>query len=120
MKRSGIWIALALLGLAGASGTGYWLGMKHAAKPESAASTPVKSERKILFYRNPMGQPDTSPVPKKAPMGMDYIPVYADEEASVGQVKISLDKVQKLGVRTEPVSLRELVRTCLLYTSDAA
>jgi Cu(I)/Ag(I) efflux system membrane fusion protein len=26
-----------------------------------------------------MGLPDTSPVPKKDPMGMDYIPVYDDE-----------------------------------------
>src|SRR5690348_8282929 len=29
------------------------------------------SSRKILYYRNPMGLPDTSPVPKKDPMGMD-------------------------------------------------
>ena len=39
-----------------------------------------KGERKILYYRNPMGAPDTSPVPKKDSMGMDYIPVYADEQ----------------------------------------
>src|SRR5438128_6939939 len=34
-------------------------------------------ERKIRYYRNPMGLPDTSPVPKKDSMGMDYIPVHA-------------------------------------------
>src|SRR5437763_4114115 len=33
----------------------------------------------ILYYRNPMGLPDTSPVPKKDSMGMDYIPVYESE-----------------------------------------
>ena len=32
------------------------------------------------YYRNPMGLPDTSPVPKKDPMGMDYIAVYEGEE----------------------------------------
>ena len=32
--------------------------------------------RKIRYYRNPMGLPDTSPVPKKDWMGMDYIPVF--------------------------------------------
>ena len=32
-------------------------------------------EKRILFYRNPMGLPDTSPVPKKDSMGMDYRPV---------------------------------------------
>ncbi len=31
---------------------------------------------KILYYRNPMGLPDTSPVPKKDSMGMDYIAIY--------------------------------------------
>jgi len=31
-------------------------------------------ERKLLYYRNPMGLPDTSPTPKKDPMGMDYVP----------------------------------------------
>lgn len=159
MKRSGLWVALALLGLAGASGAGYWLGMKQYAKPELAVSAPIKSERKILYYRdpmglpdtspipktdsmgmdyipvysdevstakpqgdkdnsrqvkyyrNPMGLPDTSPVPKKDSMGMDYIPVYADEEIAVGQVKLSLDKVQKLGVKTEQVTSRELIHT---------
>ena len=34
----------------------------------------AQGERKILYYRNPMGLPDTSPVPKKDSMGMEYIP----------------------------------------------
>ncbi|MBP0650119.1 efflux RND transporter periplasmic adaptor subunit, partial [Mycobacterium tuberculosis] len=73
-----------------------------------AASGP----RKILYYRNPMGLPDTSPVPKKDPMGMDYVPVYADEAAaaSTGVVSVSADKVQKLGVRTEPATRRPVGR----------
>ena len=36
---------------------------------------PKSSERKVKFYRNPMGLPDTSPTPKKDAMGMDYIPI---------------------------------------------
>ena len=36
-------------------------------------SAGAKKERKLLYYRNPMGLPDTSPTPKKDPMGMDYI-----------------------------------------------
>jgi len=49
-----------------------------------------------------MGLPDTSPVPKKDWMGMDYIPVYESEEQDDGEtVKVSLDKVQRSGVRTE-------------------
>lgn len=79
MKRSGMLIVLGLIGLAAASGAGYWWGKQQA---ETAAAT-AKAERKILYYRNPMGLPDTSPVPKKDDMGMDYLPVYADEMPAV-------------------------------------
>jgi membrane fusion protein, copper/silver efflux system len=44
------------------------------------ASRVTAGPRKILYYRNPMGLPDTSSVPKKDWMGMDYIPVYEGEE----------------------------------------
>jgi len=79
----------------------------------AAASGPV--QRKILYYRNPMGLPDTSPTPKKDPMGMDYIAVYEGEDqdrgtAPPGQVRMSADKVQKLGVRVEPAAMRPLAR----------
>lgn len=66
-------------------------------------------ERKIKFYRNPMGLPDTSPTPKKDWMGMDYIAVYEGEEEEDGStVKVSLDKVQRAGVRSEPAEMRRL------------
>ncbi|MDP3744861.1 MAG: efflux RND transporter periplasmic adaptor subunit [Methylotenera sp.] len=113
MKRSGIWVALALAGIAAAAGGGYWWGLKqlsHSAV-EMPAAISAPAERKILYYRNPMGLPDTSPVPKQDSMGMDYTPVYADEEVSNNQVKISTDKVQKLGVKTEQVLSRKMVNT---------
>ena len=57
-----------------------------------------------------MGLPDTSPVPKKDAMGMDYIAVYEGGEAPAkpGTVVMSPEKVQKLGVRTEQVRLQGL------------
>jgi Cu(I)/Ag(I) efflux system membrane fusion protein len=67
-----------------------------------------KDSRRIKFYRNPMGLPDTSPTPKKDSMGMDYIPVYDDEDAEGTTVKISLGRVQKTGVRFEQVERRVL------------
>ena len=58
-----------------------------------------------------MGLPDTSPVPKKDSMGMDYIAVYDGDEPSDGKtIKVSLDRVQRSGVRTEPAEARVLVR----------
>ena len=83
----------------------------YADEPKSAQA---KKERKILYYRNPMGLPDTSDVPKLDSMGMDYLPVYADEEEggeSGTVVKISVEKVQKLGVKTEKATLRQLHRS---------
>lgn len=104
-------------------GSGYWLGNKGAtshgtgdvaatARSVPAAGDAPKKERKLLYYRNPMGLPDTSQEPKKDPMGMDYIAVYEgeedDEPASANQIKISTEKVQKLGVKTEAAQLRVL------------
>jgi Cu(I)/Ag(I) efflux system membrane fusion protein len=66
--------------------------------------------RKLLYYRNPMGLPDTSPVPKKDWMGMDYIPIYEGEEEAGATVKISLDRVQRAGVRTEKAEKRVIER----------
>lgn len=80
--------------------------------PPLVMLNPKQSERKILFYRNPMGLPDTSPVPKKDSMGMDYIPVYEGDEPSNGKtIKVSLDRIQRSGVRTETVEPRVLVRS---------
>jgi Cu(I)/Ag(I) efflux system membrane fusion protein len=79
--------------------------------PSQQTSDPHGGKRKILYYRNPMGHADTSPVPKKDSMGMDYIPVYADEIDAPNTVKVSLDKIQRSGVKTEKVTVRSLERT---------
>ena len=104
-----------------AVGAGYWVGKTRVGAGDTAtmAATPAASEAaarkppKLLYYRNPMGLPDTSPTPKKDSMGMDYIAVYEggdDGGATPNEVKISTEKVQKLGVKTEPAALRELAR----------
>jgi Cu(I)/Ag(I) efflux system membrane fusion protein len=102
-------LILGMLLLLGVAGTAYWLGSREASKSHETTST-TKVERKILYYRNAMGLPDTSPVPKKDDMGMDYVPVYEGDADTGGQLSISLDKVQKLGVKSEPAAMRELSR----------
>ncbi|MGJ4901242.1 efflux RND transporter periplasmic adaptor subunit [Bradyrhizobium sp. HKCCYLS2058] len=74
------------------------------AKPKQQAD----SSRRILYYRNPMGLPDTSPSPKKDPMGMDYVPVYEGDDAEDGVVKLSPGKIQRTGVKSTPVERRTL------------
>ena len=83
------------------------------AAARSIARAPLSADRsrRVLFYRNPMGLPDTSPVPKKDWMGMDYIAVHEGEEAGVdGTVTVNLDRVQRSGVRTEAIARRQLAR----------
>jgi Cu(I)/Ag(I) efflux system membrane fusion protein len=115
-KFSQIFVGVATLALAVAGG--YFLGHRGAGTvPGAHDGTPatVLPAKKLLYYRNPMGLPDTSPVPKKDPMGMDYIAVYEGEQAqdtgAANQIRISADKVQKMGVRTEAVQLRSMDRT---------
>ncbi|MDA9411311.1 efflux RND transporter periplasmic adaptor subunit [Bradyrhizobium sp. CCBAU 45384] len=74
------------------------------AKPPQQAP----SSRKILYYRNPMGLPDTSPMPKKDSMGMDYIPVYEGDDTDDGAVKLSPGRIQRTGVKSEPVERRAI------------
>ncbi len=124
--KNGTGLAMGIITVAAvAAGGGYWLGNRGSTHvPDNtpapaAASSPAgdtsTKERKLLHYRNPMGLPDTSPTPKKDPMGMDYIAVYAGGDeggpATAGQVRISTEKVQKLGVRTEAARLRTLDQT---------
>jgi RND family efflux transporter MFP subunit len=116
--------AVLLAGVAGLAGN--WWGARHAAAsmdsahnavaiPSAAPEASAPKARKLLFYRNPMGLADTSPTPKKDSMGMDYIAVYEgedDDRAEAAQtVKISSEKIQKLGVRTEAATMRVLDKT---------
>jgi Cu(I)/Ag(I) efflux system membrane fusion protein len=136
MKQTAWILSTLILVLASLAG-GYWWGVNRSAPAEHgaaadktaagagpaaaggvAATAPAiapaaVAKPQILYYRNPMGLPDTSPVPKKDQMGMDYIAVYADDEpaSATPLVKLSLDKVQKLGVRAEAVALRDLRST---------
>lgn len=77
---------------------------------EAAGAQASSGEARVLYYRNPMGLPDTSPVPKKDSMGMDYIPVYAEQDSGSDPsiVRVSIEKVQRAGVKTEPVAKRQL------------
>ncbi|MCF1469883.1 efflux RND transporter periplasmic adaptor subunit [Agrobacterium vitis] len=75
--------------------------------PDTAS---LSHERKILYYRNPMGLPDTSKVPKKDSMGMDYLPVYDGERSDTSTVKVSLGKLQRTGVKTAPAETTTVSR----------
>jgi membrane fusion protein, copper/silver efflux system len=76
----------------------------------SASAAPTTSKKKIAFYRSPMDPKQTSPVPRKDEMGMDYVPVYEEETSdrtgSVdNRVAVTIDPMrqQLIGLRTASV-----------------
>lgn len=92
--------------------------MKLVLKPE----TGKPGKGKVFYYRNPMGKPDISPVPKKDEMGMDYIPVYEGERGAgkpshvqgYAAIQVPAEKQQLIGVRTgrvKKIMLTKPIRT---------
>jgi RND family efflux transporter MFP subunit len=84
-----------------------------------------KSDKKILYYKDPMHPWLTSPKPAKAPdCGMDMVPVYEGENeamASGSGIKIDPTVVQNIGVKTAEVQKRRLskvVRTLGMVAID--
>jgi Cu(I)/Ag(I) efflux system membrane fusion protein len=106
---------LVILALLGGAYGGYWYatqqpGLSHTA---SAQAVPTSNKKEPLYYRNPMNPEVTSPVPAKDGMGMDYVPVYADEDQSsqpAGTVSIDPVTVQSIGVRTALAERRVMSR----------
>jgi Cu(I)/Ag(I) efflux system membrane fusion protein len=74
------------------------------------ASGATSAKGKLLYYRNPMGLPDTSKAPKKDSMGMDYIPVFEGDQGDASTVKISLGKLQRTGVKTATAEMASISR----------
>jgi Cu(I)/Ag(I) efflux system membrane fusion protein len=105
-SKTGLLVAIALIvGLGG----GYWYAnSRMPAMPVAAEDAGPQP----LFYRNPMNPEITSPIPAKDDMGMDYIPVYADEDkaAQAGTVTIDPVTVQNIGVRTAIAERKTLAR----------
>lgn len=80
--------------------------------PTKAESGPEGGDREILFYRNPMDPSITSPEPRKDEMGMDYVPVFAEEAESVAAqgavVTIDPSVQQNMNVVTQRVQRRDI------------
>ena len=93
--------------------------MKDHSAHGTAAPSAAPADRKIKYYRHPMGLPDISPSPKKDSMGMDYIPVYEGEDSDDGSVKLSPGKIQRTGVKSEPAASR-VIRTTVPRRANSA
>lgn len=71
-----------------------------------------EGEREILYWRAPMDPNYIRDEPGLSPMGMELIPVYADEINDIeGFVRIDPGFVQNIGVRSVEVSRTDLPHT---------
>lgn len=119
MKRNTVLGILIVVLIAGAgAGAGYWFAMRRmqpdmSAPPATPTGTPPDasaskaepvSDRKILYWHDPMVPGPKFDKPGKSPfMNMQLVPVYADEGADQGKVTINPRTLQNLGIRVADV-----------------
>jgi Cu(I)/Ag(I) efflux system membrane fusion protein len=108
-----------LLVAALAAVAGYWFGTRQGGheSPGAAPATPVASTdaagnkilyddkgRRVLYWHDPMVPGQRFDKPGKSPfMDMQLVPVYAEEGADEGTVRVSPRLAQNFGVRTAEV-----------------
>lgn len=96
-------VAVSVAIIAGITIGRYW------GEPEPGQVSVSQAEREILYWVAPMDPNYQRDEPGKSPMGMDLIPVYADEvDSQPGTVSIDPTTVNNLGVRSDPVEVGAL------------
>jgi hypothetical protein len=109
-----IWVLL-LLALVG---VGFWQRerlLKFFSAPDTTRSSASNTERKVLYWQDPMHPAYTSDKPGKAPdCGMDLVPVYEDGLTGAnlpeGSFRISPEKQQLIGVTYGEVAYKNVSR----------
>ncbi len=102
-----------VIGIAVGGGSFYWYIQSVDTASVTEAPQDQQDKPKPLFYRHPMNPEITSPVPAKDSMGMDYTPVYAEDndsapETPAGTVRIDPVTTQNIGVRSAEAELESI------------
>ena len=109
--KAGHWIAaLALLALGGVAGWNMAARQTESGAP-GGVDGPCADGAQPQHWAAPMDPNYQRSAPGKSPMGMDLVPVCAESGGAGADVSIDPRVVQNLGVRTEAVQQRDLVRT---------
>ncbi len=118
-------IVIAVVALGAGLGGGYWAsqqsvqqhpsGNMEAGRPaeSSGGDGPCPGGAPALAWRNPMNPSITSPTPRKDSMGMDYVPICADDGRSSGPAgTVTIDPTinQDIGVRVSAAVERRVSR----------
>jgi Cu(I)/Ag(I) efflux system membrane fusion protein len=106
-------VFLSALGVAVLVASGFYAGRRSgpsqpAASVPAMAGSATRTERKVLYWHDPMVPAQRFDKPGKSPfMDMQLVPVYADESSSAG-VQVSPSVQQDLGLRTAAVRRAEV------------
>lgn len=93
LTKTGAFIAVLIIGVV--------IGRMMSSVGDVARNGDASAEREILYWVAPMDPEFRRDEPGKSPMGMDLVPVYADEvDSQPGVVRIDPIVVNNLGVRT--------------------
>ena len=79
----------------------------------AAPSADASGEKKVKYYKSTMMLGEISQTARKDSMGMDMVPVYEGED-DTSTISIDPVTIQKMGVRTAPVTkgpVRRVIRT---------
>jgi Cu(I)/Ag(I) efflux system membrane fusion protein len=108
MNNKSLWIIFLLAAAIAGFLAGRFIMPGESGEPTAAGDG---GEREILYWVAPMDANYRRDGPGKSPMGMDLVPVYADEvDSQPGTVKIDPTVVNNLGVRTAKAERGELPR----------
>ncbi len=101
-------IFIAIIGIAVIAAAVYFISKPGGSDQTTAANANTESGRKVLYWRAPMNPTEVYDHPGKSQMGMDLVPVYADDAGGAGFVKIDPAVVQNMNVKIYTVTDSEL------------
>ena len=87
----------------------------HSMEMQQKANPPEEKKGKILYWRAPMNPTEIYDKPGKSAMGMDLVPVYADETGRPGEIRIDPVIQQDMGVRFSRVKKGPLIHVVRAY-----
>ncbi|HKZ09155.1 MAG TPA: efflux RND transporter periplasmic adaptor subunit [Rhodanobacteraceae bacterium] len=102
-----------LIVLAAALTGAYWAGTTRNASQKPSSTPSASTQRKVLYWYDPMVPEQHFDHPGLSPMGMQMVPKYADEAGGnePGVVRIDPRVAENLGIRTTPVHVAMLNET---------
>ena len=104
------WVVVALTAAATGFGAAWWL---FGLDGDSAEGVDASGEREVRYWVAPMDPDYRREEPGKSPMGMDLVPVYADQEddaAAVPSIRIAAAVINNIGVKTGTAKRADLPR----------